>query len=437
MTKLGEPASYSCSGKAIQPFPDAPSDSRSATRSSTRPSVFSQSRIALYTGAITLCYPPLFTIKDWALNPDGKACTDFIWIWLSSKLALLGKLAEAYDYSAFSASRATLVGFPHCILEHLDYPPTFLLFTFPIGLMPYSIAFVVWMSATLLIYLAAVYTIIPRPAAVIAALAPFPVFANVLMGHNGFLTAGIMGLALVSVQRRPWLSGILIGLMTYKPQLGILFPIALIASRNWRTLFAAFAATLIFAAVATIAFGDQTWLGFIHALADRASALSDSPKHAFSWAMVSVFGVLRTRGVAAPMSWTVQIAVSLAVSMTVYALWARPFPYSLKAAALAIGSLLASPHAHGYDACILTIGVAFLIKDGLDRGFLRAERGTLLGCCMGLFLIIGPYTAIICIILLVLILRRGVRFQANSVAEPERCAEPERRAEPVDGAAVT
>lgn len=58
-----------------------------------------------------------------------------------------------------------------------------------------------------------------------------------------------------------------------------------------------------------------------------------------------------------------------------------------------IGSLLASPHEHGYDACILTIGVAFLVQDGLDCGFLSGERGILFCGWIGLFFLIGQAAA--------------------------------------------
>ena len=372
---------------------------------------FTERRLLVYGSTAAVSYAVGLTWvmirHKWWLNPDGKACTDFIWIWLSSKFAILGALAQAYDYSVFSTARTVLVGAPSCILEHFDYPPTLLFFTYPLGLMPYPIAFAAWMAATLFVYLAAVYAIIPRPAAVIAALTTYPLVFNVQMGHNGFLTAGLIGLSLAFVERRPWVSGILLGLLTYKPQLGILFPFALFASRNWRVLLSATATSVIIGIAAGIAFGIQAWPSFIGALTDRASILSEAPEQAFAAALVSVFGFLRTAGVSAHISWAAQLAVTGIVAATVCALWARPISHSLKAAALAIGSVLASPHAHGYDACILTIAVAFLVKDGLSRGFLRGERTAMLMCWFGLILLTGPIPAAICVVLLALVLRRA------------------------------
>jgi Glycosyltransferase family 87 len=356
--------------------------------------------------------------NSWRLGGDGKDCRDFTWIWLSSKFAQSGTPVQVYDHSAFSAARALLVGAPNCVLGHFDNPPTILFFTYPLGSMPYSIAFAAWMAATLLVYLAAVHTIVPRPVAVVAALAPFPVFINALLGHNGFLTAGLIGLALAFIERRPLLSGIFVGLLTYKPQFGILFPLALLVSRNWRALLSAATASLIFAIAAAIAFGYQTWPAFIDAVGDRAASLSGDQRLNF-W-LVSVAGFLRLLGVSAPISWTLQSAVTAAVALAVCILWARPIPYPLKAAALAAGAVLAAPHAFGYDACILSIAVAFIVKDGLSRGFLPRERLLILLCWAGLFVLRGPVPAIICVVLLVLAVRRDLGFREPAVAAPGR-----------------
>src|SRR5215469_6171233 len=59
--------------------------------------------------------------RQWWLNLDGKGCTDFIWIWLTSKLALSGSVGHVYDSSAFSAARDAIIGSPDCVLGHLNY----------------------------------------------------------------------------------------------------------------------------------------------------------------------------------------------------------------------------------------------------------------------------------------------------------------------------
>jgi hypothetical protein len=386
---------------------------------------FTERRLGLWAFGVVLVY----VIVIWQIiragmpiGFEGKDCVDFTWIWLGSKFALSSALAQAYNYSIFSAARATLVGPPNCVLEHLDYPPTLLLFTYPLGSMQYSIAFGAWIVATLLLYLAAVYAIILRPAAVIRSLTPVPVLFNFLLGHTGFLTAGLIGLALAFVERQPWLSGIFLGLLTYKPQFGILFPFVLLASRNWRALLSATATSVMFAATAAIAFGYQVWPSFIGALVERASSLNQD--QGLNVPLASVFGFLRSAGVSTHISWIVQLAITAIVAVTVCALWARPISHSLKAAALCVGSLIASPHAISYDFCILSIAVAFLVKDGMSRGFLPGERVVMLICWAGLILMMGPIPAIICVVLFALVVRRAVLFPGAALRTAPGLPEP-------------
>jgi hypothetical protein len=349
----------------------------------------------------------LFAQLAWnssGIGADGKNCRDFTWIWLSGRLAQSPLPEQIYDHAAFAASRVALAGPSNCQLGHFDNPPTILFFTYPLGSMPYRLAFVAWLAATLALYLAAVYAILPRPAAILAALAPYPVFINTLLGHNGFLTAGLVGFGLVCIEHRPWLSGIFLALLTYKPQFGILFPLALLASRNWRALVSAAIASLVLALVGAAAFGWQTWPMFFAALADRAARLSRDPSLDF-W-LISTAGFLRALGVGAAAAWGAQAIVTAVVALTVYVLWRRPIPYALQAAALAAGSVLAAPHAFGYDASILTIAVAFLVRDAIARGFLAGERPILLLCWAALFVLRGPIPAIACAVLLALVVRR-------------------------------
>src|SRR5205807_10569328 len=121
------------------------------------------------------------------------------------------------------------------------------------------------------------------------ALTPFTVPANILDGHNGFLTAGLIGLSLVFLERRPRLSGLFLGLLTYKPHFGIIFPFALFASRNWRALGSATLISLILGITAEIVFGYEVWSSFIASLFDRNSGLIQNE---VELNLQSIYGVL-------------------------------------------------------------------------------------------------------------------------------------------------
>ena len=54
-------------------------------------------------------------------------------------------------------------------------------------------------------------------------------------------------------------------------------------------------------------------------------------------------------------------------------LWRQRVRYEIKAAALAIAAMLATPYLYIYDFAVLAIPLAFLMKLGLRDGFLPYE----------------------------------------------------------------
>jgi hypothetical protein len=378
---------------------------------------FTEPNLKLYGFAVAWAWA-LFT--GWLLLGGRLRSIDFCWIWVSGNLANSSNPALVYDPIAFTAAQITLLGTNECHFLHFSYPPTVLFFTYLFGLLPYITAFAVWIGATIVLYLVAVYAIIPRPVALILALTPMAVPVNVLFGHNGFLTAGLIGLSFVFVERRPWLSGILFGLLTYKPQFGVLFPLALLASRNWRTLCWATASGAVLSVAAAAAFGYQGWPSFIDLLWHRNSTLSPD---GVQLELQSIYGLLHWAGASAWLSWTVHLAVAIVVAIAVCAVWAKPIPHSLKAAVLSIGALMVTPYVLRYDLCILSISVAFLVKDGLSRGFLAGER-TVIVICIAAFLLwlapMMPVGEVISPVILFLIGRRIVVYDRSRRGADER-----------------
>ncbi len=282
-------------------------------------------------------------------------------------------------------------------------------FTYPLGLMPYVAAFATWTMVTLLLYLVAIYLIVPRPIAILAALSPFAVFFNFVLGQNGFLLAGLMGLSLALMERRPQLSGVLLGLLNFKPQIGILFPFALLVSRKWRVIVSAAATSVVLILTSIAVFGYQGWPSFIHALADRGPSLG--PR------LTSVYGFLWLAGISPSIAWAIQLAVAGAVTAVVCWVWATPLPHSLKAAALCSAAAMATPYVHGYDLCVLAIAVAFVVRDGLTRGFLPGDRLIMLFSWIVIFL--GFHYSsigwILCLALLALVVRRAPKYSSTEL----------------------
>jgi hypothetical protein len=384
--------------------------------------IFREWRLRLYgSGTIVIFVVVLvwtvFVRHLWPLLPNGHPiCVDFGWMWLSGKLAAAGDAARIFDYSAFSSAQLAFFGPENCIhFNRFYYPPTFLFFTYPLGFMPYLTALAVWLISSFVLYQATVYKIVSQPTMLIAAASPYSVMLlNVNFGHTGFLTAALVGLTLVSMERRPWLAGIFLGLLTYKPHLGLLFPIALLASRNWRVFGCTVLTTSVLAISAAIAFGYEGWTSFIGALTDRSSGLG--PGGGVALRLQSVFGVLYWAGATTWIAWSAQLVVSAVVALAIWIFWAKPISYNLKAAALCAGSLLASPYALSYDLFILSIAAAFFVNEGLSQGFIAGERTAVFICWAALVFVKFTVGPVVCTVLLLLCLRRIVTYRRDRPA---------------------
>jgi hypothetical protein len=298
----------------------------------------------------------------WLWDLRGKLVPyDFIDVYAAGKLALSGNPASPYDWPSHRIAEAAALGHPLAWKDYFGwhYPPPFLFAAAILALLPYLAAFFVWSVATLPLYLLAVQRIGDRAGAWLAAFAFPATFYNISVGQNGFLTAALIGGSLATLEERPILSGLLLGLLIYKPQFGILFPLALAAGGYWRT-FATAAVTAIFiAAISWLAFGSSTWIAFFHSVPVTVDAVFVRGLEGWS-KLNSVYGFSRWIGVSAGPAAALQIALTVLLAGAIVALWRGKAPFALKAAALTTATLLATPYVYIYDFPILAMAIAFL-----------------------------------------------------------------------------
>ena len=202
----------------------------------------------------------------------------------------------------------------------------------------------------------------------------FPaVFINLGHGHNGFLTAALFGGALLQLDKRPLLAGVLFGLLAYKPQFGVLIPIVLAASGRWRTFAAAAATVAVLVISVTLAFGTDIWRAFAASMAFTRGVVLE--RGDTGWHKIqSVFSVVRMWGGSVQLAYVLQGVASIAVAAAVTWMWRSRARFARKAAALLIGTVLVTPYSLDYDLMLLAPAIAFLATDGIERGFARWEK---------------------------------------------------------------
>jgi alpha-1,2-mannosyltransferase len=306
--------------------------------------------------------------------------TDFANVYAAGTYVLDGEAAAPFD-PELQYRREGLIFGPETPFFGWHYPPFFLGLAALLATMPYWLALLVWQGATLTLYLWAMRGAVGNalakdPLWLPLALAFPAVFINLGHGHNGFLTAALMTGALLQLDRRPWLAGVLFGLLAYKPQFGLLIPLVLAVSGRWRVFAAAAATVAVLALAVTFAFGMDVWTAFLASTKFTRTVVLEQGDT--GWHKIqSVFSIVRMWGGGIDLAYAAQGVVTIAVAGALAWLWRGSSTFPRKAAALLIGTVLATPYVLDYDLMLLAPAIAFLAADGASRGFARYEKTAL------------------------------------------------------------
>ena len=326
--------------------------------------------VAFVIGAVVLLLGAQ-GMNDSAGRPLG---TDFSSFYAAGTMVHDGMAAQAFDRVAHFARQQAIFG-PDAHYYAFQYPPVFLLVAAGMAKLPYLASLAVWQAATFILYLLALRAILfstnsvaPDKLWLLLAIAFPAVFINLGHGQNGFLTVALFGGALALIDRRPLIAGMLIGLLIYKPQFGLMIPLVLLATGRWRVIFAATGTVAVLLGVTLLALGPAVWPAFLDSMTITRVVLLEQGD--IGWFKIqSVFAWVRLWGGPVGLAYAIQSLVTLAVAAALIWFWRSSARYPLKASALLIGSLLATPFCLDYDLMLLAPVIAFLALDGLRHGF--------------------------------------------------------------------
>ena len=366
--------------------------------------------------------------------------TDFMSFWAASKLALGGHPAAAYDVSAHYAAQRAVFGGLDTGYAAFFYPPVYLLLCLPLALLPCIASLSAWLLATGFASWQVVRRFLGERAGwALPALAYPAVMCNAGHGQNAFLTTALFGAGALSLSRRPILAGICFGALIFKPHLGILIPIALIAAGRWRAFFSAAATVLALAAASVAVFGVETWQAFLKISPLARAALEEN--YVGAEKMQSLFAAARLWHASVPVAYGLQAAMT-GLAAVVIAMLARRRPEGgAEGVALIAAAALASPFLLDYDLMLLAIPLAWVFAQGRRTGFLPWEKTVLTAAFLlpmisrlvadHLGLPLGPPVVLA---LFLIVARRGFLLGTQPVAPPRlKVARPVRAASRMNG----
>src|SRR5712671_4102824 len=375
-------------------------------------------------GISALAIAGWIAVSDGLIDRNGKPLgTDFSNVYAAGSLTWQGRPAEAYQPALQHAEEKAVFDGREVPFYGRHYPPFFFAIAVLVAAVPYAWGLAIWLVASFAAYLTAIRAILPRQETLLVAAAFPAVFVNVGHGQNGFLTAALLGGALHWLDRRPWLAGMLIGLLAYKPQFGVLIPIALLAGGRWRSIGAAAATIAALVAISFVTLGGGVWHAFADSMTFTQTAVLEPG--GIGWDKIqSAFSAMRMWGAGVHSAYAIQIALALMLAASLAWLWQSNAVFELKASALATGSLLATPYVLDYDLVVLAVAIVFFVRHGMNRGFHDYEISLLAAAWFMPLLsraIAGvtgiPLGLLVLLALYVFTLQRAVRDRLGSVIE--------------------
>jgi hypothetical protein len=370
-------------------------------------------------------------LSDGLVDRNGKPIgTDFSNVYAAGVLTLQGKAADAYDPPLQHAMERAVFDGRDVPFFGWHYPPFFFAIAAITAALPYAGGLALWVVSSLLAYLVAMRAILPRPETLLVAAAFPAVFVNIGHGQNAFFTAALLGGALLLMERGwPWMAGVLIGLLAYKPQFGVLIPVALVAGARWPTIAAAGATVLALVAISFAVLGSDVWHAFFQSMNFTQTVVLE--QGGTGWEKIqSAFSAARHWGADIRSAYAMQTVLALTLAAGLAWLWHSDTSFELKASALASASLLATPYVLDYDLVVLAVAIIFFVRHGLACGFRDYEVSVLAAAWMvpllsrsvaGLTTV--PLGLIVLIALFALTLRRALIDRASAIGEHAHIAQ--------------
>lgn len=289
--------------------------------------------------------------------------SDYVQFYVMGSLVREGRTEALYDAQAHLAEgRRRIRPDLGLYAAHPNYGPQVALAFVPLAALPYGWSLGVFVAVSALCYAFSVWIIWRdcdalrrhgRLVAVLAAASPL-LLTVARYGQASAFALLALSLALAALRRRRlFLAGLAIGCLAYKPQLGVLFGIVLLATRQWRVVAGAVAAVVVQLAVAWIAAGSQTMARYGAELwllvrDPRLVEMHPSELH-------SLRGFVHLLVPSAPVVTACAVAALLAAIVLAVRTWSSTASLHVRFGEMIVLTILASPHLLSYDLLLLTV----------------------------------------------------------------------------------
>jgi Glycosyltransferase family 87 len=316
-----------------------------------------RSPVPLFLIAAAITATALLALEDWKLlfadGRDQPLSRDFLIFWLASKAIWDGQIAKIFDPWQFSQTLHGMLGGPLAFTP-FPYPPLAAWFIAPLAALPLAVAWPTWLIATFAAFAATLRRLFATRLQWLLILLTAPAsLVNIVDGQNGFLSAALLCGGLLALERRPIVAGLLIGLLTFKPQLGLLLPFVLLAGGYYRTFAVASQTTLALFGASVLLLGWTPWSLYFDVGVPMQRLLLETGTGPFMM-MVPTF-IMSARILDLPIWLGYGLQAIVGIVVLIVCCWAirQKVPLERRIAVILAGAVLAPPYCFNYDLTIL------------------------------------------------------------------------------------
>ena len=302
---------------------------------------------------------------------------DFVVFWTAAKLSVSGFTAELYDPTFFEAKLLELGPPRERYGLTWQYPPTYFFAVSILSLLPFGLGYVVWTGGSFAIFTATIRSAGVKGIPLLLVIATPAAFQATITGQNGFLTASLLMGAALYPGKRPAVAGICAALLTMKPQLGILLPIAFIVGGHWRAFAWAAGGSIALGLASVLAFGFAPWIAFLESVGGVSAHMSTGAMPLRK--MPTIFAAFKLAGAPEIVALVMHAMGALAAIWATIMIWRRYDNTALRAGVICVGAYFLSPYLFYYELVILIGPITLLAIEARKNGWLPYDKLLLFG----------------------------------------------------------
>jgi alpha-1,2-mannosyltransferase len=328
-------------------------------------------RIRVYA---TLIAATLWTV--WVVDFSGPGVvdrlgkvkgTDFLQFYVGGSFVREGRLNQLYELQAlYARAQAIVPDSRETLYVPMQSPQTLFAFS-PVSVFPYPVAVTIWIAVIMLLYAASCVmtwrycTALHRyRAETLACAVAFPgLFSTVLHGQTSAVALLFVATALFALRHgRPFIAGLAIGCLAFKPHWLLAAGAVFMAVREWRVVAGALTAAAGQTGITFLLVGPAVMSAYWRTL-QTVQRLGDVLEPYPGDSLRSFFKVFLPWE---PVALLAYLLGAVATQYLAMRIWRSRAPFEVRSSSVVLATLLVSPHAFPYDL-ILLAPVYFLLAN--------------------------------------------------------------------------